>query len=228
MTADRIYVELSELRDRVPRLDDALAGGTPRRWAERDLTPAERARLDYQAIQDRAAKDANLRRGFSALGEARAPLSIYVLDAMVTIEAGVVAIETTVCEWLTLTPLAGATTHQRITRLIGLLGRIEALDELAAWVDTEAARLNRYARSALGDTEPVHKIRARCPICDAMSLRAFPERELVVCCNDECRCTDQACACNRERPRRHRWPYAQWPWLAQVLNDELIPNMEAS
>lgn len=193
MPGDHIYTSLNELRDRIPRLDDALAGGTPRRWNERDLTDDERERLDAQALQERAYKAWNSTRGFSALGDGRAPLSIAVLDALVSIEAGIVAVERACCEWLGLTPLAGAAPQERITRIIGLLGRIETLDELASWVDTEAARLNRWARGALGDTEPVHKIRARCPVCDAMSLRAFPEREVVICVNDDCRCTDQEC-----------------------------------
>lgn len=224
MSGDHIYTSLSELRDRIPRLDDALPGGTGRRWNERDLTEDERERQDARARQERAYKEWNAKRGFSALGDARAPLDLAVLDAIAGIAGGVIAIETTVCEWLAITPLAGATPQERITRLIGLLSRIEALDELAAWVDTEAARLNRWARRAIGDSEPVHKIRARCPICDAMSLRAFPERETVVCVNDACRCDETGCGCDPEPPRRsrrHRWPYEQWPWLAQVLNNDL-------
>ena len=219
--SDRIYTNLSELRDRLPRLNHALVIGTPRRWNERDLTPAEAERQDAQARADRAANEWNSRLGLTALGASRAPLSVAVLDTMVDIDTRITAMETTACEWLGLTPLAGATGHKRITRIIGLLARIETLDDFAAWVDTEAATLNRKARHALGDSEPVHKIRARCPICDAMSLRAFPERELVLCVNDDCQCTDQACRCNAARPKRHRWLYNEWPWLAQILDRDL-------
>lgn len=221
MSDDRIYANLNELRDRLPRLDHALILGTPRRWNQRDWTPDERERQDAHARADKDAAEWNARLGITALGASRAPLSVSVLDVMVVINAGITGMETTVCEWLGITPLAGATGHQRITRLVGLLGRIEALDDLAAWIDTEAAKLNRQARSALGDVEPVHRIRARCPICDAMSLRAFPERELVTCVNDDCRCTDEACPCNAARPRRHRWVYGEWPWLAQILDRDL-------
>ena len=221
--ADRTYTNLSELRDRLPRLDHALVLGTPRRWNERDWTPAERERQDAQARADKAAAEWNARLGLTALGASRAPLSVAVLDVIVAIDADITSMETSVCEWLDLTPLTGATGHQRITRIIGLLDRIESIGELAAWVDTEAARLNRQARAALGDAEPVHKLRARCPICDAMSLRAFPEREVVICVNDACRCTDDACRCNASRPRRHRWLYAEWPWLAQLLDQDLRP-----
>jgi hypothetical protein len=219
--ADRTYTNLAELRERLPRLDSALPGGTPRRWSQRDLTPAERERHDVQARLDKAARDWNARHGIGAIGASRAPLSVAVLDAKTAINKGIAAIEATVCEWLGLTPLAGATTRERITRIIGLLARIEALDELAAWVDAEAAHLNRQARSVLGDSEPVHRINARCPICDALSLRAFPEREVVICVNDDCRCADDDCRCHADRPRRHRWVYAEWPWLAQLLDREL-------
>jgi hypothetical protein len=219
--ADRTYTNLAELRDRLPRLDAALPGGTPRRWNQRDLTPAERDRQDAAARLDKAARDFNARLGISALGASRAPLSVAVLDATTAITTGVKTMEATVCEWLGLTPLAGATTRERITRIIGLLARIETLDELAVWVDAEAARLNRQARTVLGDTEPVHRLDARCPICDARSLRAFPEREVVICVNDDCRCTDESCRCNATRPRRHRWLYAEWPWLAQLLDRDL-------
>lgn len=221
MAADRIYPSLAELRDRLPRLDSALSGGTPRRWSQRDLTSAERERQDAQARLDKHARDWNARLGIGALGAGRAPLSVAVLDAKTAITAGVTAIEETVCAWLGINPLVGATTRECITRIISLLGRIEALDELARWVDTEAARLNRQARAVLGDSEPVHRINARCPICDARSLRAFPEREVVICVNDECRCTDEGCRCNGTRPGRHRWAYAEWPWLAQLLDRDL-------
>ncbi|MEV7969016.1 hypothetical protein AB0O34_23940 [Sphaerisporangium sp. NPDC088356] len=70
---------------------------------------------------------------------------------------------------------------------------------------------------ALGDTEPVHRLDARCPICDARSLRALPDRELVVCVNGSCQCGDDECGCHYERPRRHQWDYDEWPWLAHVL-----------
>lgn len=229
MLGDHIYASLNELRGRLPLLDEALAGGTPRRWTERDLTDAQRERLDAQAFQDRAARAWNTRHGrTTALGDSRAPLALNVLDTVTAIGSGVIAIEKATCEWLGITPLVDAGTGQRITRIIGLIRRIEALEELAIYVDAESARLNRWAGSAIGDTEPVHKIKARCPICDAKSLRAFPHRELVICVNANCVCDQQDCRCTADRPLRHRWPYDQWPWLAQVLNEELTPKQEAS
>lgn len=215
---EKIYGSLGQLRDQLPRLDEALIPGTPRRWTERDLTDTERARQNAAAAEDREAK---ARHGFTALSNARAPLRVDVLDTITTIAAGITAVEIDVCEALGLTPLAGATPHQRLTRLASLVNRIGDDDDLAVMVADETGRLQRHARRALGDSEPVYKIRARCPICDAMSLRSFVERELVICCNDDCRCADPDCACNADRPRRHRWVFADWAWLAQVLSQDL-------
>ncbi|MEV4672183.1 hypothetical protein AB0K34_11075 [Actinomadura sp. NPDC049382] len=232
MTGDDIYSALSELRDRIPRLNVALAGGTPRRWTQRDLTPDERRRRSYQDREDRRAKDANARLGFYGVGDSRAPINLSALDALDAIRKGVPEIEGAVCEWLGLTPLAGASPGQRITRVIGLLRRVETLPELAAYVHTEATRLNRWARSALGEAETVHRLTARCPICGAVSLRVFLEREIVACVNDVCICDDPDCGCDPQpprRPRRHRWPRKQWEILAQILDhDDLTSQQEAS
>lgn len=216
-----LYATLAELRDHLPRLRAAMVPGTAHRWVERDLSAAQRERQDAQALQERAAKELNARRGFTALGDAPAPLDLSALDTLIAIEAGLIAIEAAVVGWLGMTARPDDTARQRITRLIGLIDRITAIEELSEWVEDEAARLHRHARRALGDSEPVHKIRARCPICNALSLRSFTERELVVCCNDQCQCDDQGCGCKKDRPRRHRWNRLEWPWLAQVLDDEL-------
>lgn len=218
---DHLYDTLAALRDQLPRLRDALIPGTPRRWVERTITPAEAARQDARARQEREAKELNARRGFTALGDAAAPLNLSALEALTAIEAGIVLVEATVTRWLGQTPLVGADARQRITRLIGLLDRIQAIDELADTVEAEANRLHRQARRALGDAEQVYRIKARCPICSALSLRSFIERELIICCNDQCQCDDPNCGCQKERPRRHRWPRDQWTWLAQVLDEEL-------
>lgn len=218
---DRMYDTLAGLRDQLPRLRDALQPGTARRWTERDLTASERARQDAQAIAERTAKETNARLGLATLGDSRAPLDVTTLDTLIAIETGLVAIETAVAAWLGMTPRPADTAHQRITRLVGLIDRIEAIEELSEWVYAEVVRLHRHARRALGDVEPVHKIRARCPICSAMSLRSFTEREIVICVNDQCVCDDQGCGCHKDRPRRHRWHRGEWPWLAQILDEEL-------
>lgn len=231
MTGDRIYESLSELRDRIPRLNDALASGTRRRWTQRDLPPELRRRQDHQAREDRNAKDTNARRGLYGVGDSRAPINLSALDARDAIRKSVPDLERAVCEWLGLTPLDRAEPTQRITRIIGLLRRIETYPELTEYVDTEAARLNRWARSALGEAEPVHRLNARCPVCQAMSLRAFTERELIVCVNDSCVCDDPDCGCAPippRRPRRHRWHRKQWEILAQILDNDSLRGEVAS
>ncbi len=221
MNIDRTHAALAELRDALPLLDEALLPGTPRRWSQRELTGDQRARMDALARAERETKHTNLARGLKALGDGRAPLPLDVLDTITGITTSPTELEEAVCERLGLTPRAGASTDQRLADLQVLLGRIAEHDDLADHVTDEAHRMRRQARRALGDTEPVHRLTARCPICDALSLRALPEREVIVCANTECRCATEDCPCNADRPRRHQWPYDQWPWLAQILTNPL-------
>lgn len=217
--SDRTYEHLAALRDALPHLNEALIPGTPRRWAERDLTHEQRDSMNRRAVDEREAKMANLARGLKTLGDGKAPLRLDVLDAMADIAAGVAELEDAACDQLGITTLSKASTFNRITRLIGLLDRIDLLETLAEHVHTEALRLRRLASRAIDDAEVVRKLKFRCHICDANSMRAFPERELVVCVNSECRCDDDGCPCQWERPQRHRWPYEQWPWLAGLLRE---------
>ncbi|MCG5220283.1 hypothetical protein [Streptosporangium sp. KLBMP 9127] len=221
MTIDHTYQALATVRDALPALEDALAPGTPRRWSQRDLTPDQRGQMDALARLERDAKEGNLAQGIKALGTGRAPLDLAVLDALAVITVGVAELEAAVADRLGLTPLHRASTAARITRIIGLLDRIAVQDDLAGHVEAEAVRLARSARRALGDTEPVHQLDARCPVCDSRSLRAFPERGLVMCVNASCQCTDVECLCHHPRPRRHWWPANEWPLLARVLRDDL-------
>ncbi|MFD8531516.1 hypothetical protein ACFV0L_29260 [Streptosporangium canum] len=219
--ASRVYEHLAALRGQIPALRLALIPGTARRWAQRDLTPIQRHRMDMLARAEREAKTLNLSQGIKSLGSGRAPLNLDVLAALADIEACVVDLEAAICERLGTTPLAGATTAERISRFVGLLDRIAAHEVLAEHVEAEAVRLHRQASRALGDTEPVRRLDARCPICGARSLRALPDREVVVCVNTVCRCADDDCPCNATTSRRHCWPYAEWGWLAEILDDEL-------
>lgn len=210
-----MYEALSELRSRLPLLRESLIPGTPRRWSQLDLSPEalmHRAELDRQERDERAQ---NIALGIAVLGSSPAPLRLEVLDTEAVISEGVSVLEVTVCQWLGITPLASATPADVITRLVGLLDRIAALDELADYVLDEARRLNRRAAAALGDTEPVNRIDGRCPVCRAKSLRAFPEREVVACANSGCRCGDEACPC--ADGRRHVWAFDRWADLAELL-----------
>ena len=214
---DRTYRSLDTLRSSLPDLRDALLPGSRRRWAQLDLTPEQRARLDHLAREERAAKEETLRRGLSVPGSSPAPLRVDVLDTITEIDTSVTGIESLLCEWFGLTPLAGATTADRITRAVTLLDRVAAHDELADWLDQEARRLLRLARRALDDSEPVRRLDARCPHCSARSLRALPDREVIVCVNTACRCAEAECECHADRPGRHRWVFAEWPELADQL-----------
>ncbi|MEV4245243.1 hypothetical protein AB0J63_17735 [Streptosporangium canum] len=218
-TTDAIYEHLTALRAALPDLDEALIPGTPRRWSERDLTPEQRARQDKLAVAERDAKAANLARGIKTLGDGKAPLNLAVLDAAADITAGVAELEDAVCERLGITPLVGATTAERISRIIGLLDRVALHEDLAEHVHTEASRLRRAASRALGDSEPIVKLKARCTICRSLSLRAFPERAVVACVDETCRCDNEDCPCGWERPQRHTWPFDTWPWLADHLEE---------
>lgn len=113
-----------------------------------------------------------------------------------------------------------------LQRALPALDRDEHAD-LLTHLMKETGRAARVLRSALGDTEQVAPIKAPCPICDAMSLRAFPERDVVVCVNDGCTCTSEACAyC--PKGRRHRWPRDDWDRLALVLGVDPNPCADGS
>ncbi|MFI6732097.1 hypothetical protein ACIBI9_04120 [Nonomuraea sp. NPDC050451] len=221
MTTDRAYEALDAVRRALPELDAALVPGTRRRWSQHDLTPEQRDRMDTLARAERVDRVANAARGIIALGDGRAPLDLGVLVTLDDITLSITELEAAACDRIGITPLAGASTVERIGRLVGLLDRIAAHDDLAEHVEAEAVRLSRSASRALGDAEPIHRLDARCPVCDARSLRAFPEREVVLCINSACQCDHEDCPCHRDRPIRHRWHFGEWPWLAQVLADDL-------
>lgn len=217
MNTDRVYAALDGIRTALPALEDALIPGTPRRWTQHDISDEQRARMDALARAERDAKAENLARGIKSLGDGRAPLSLDVLDVMADIAVSVADLEDATCDRLGLTRLAGASTAARLTRLIGLLNRVESHPDLSEHVEDEACRMHRQVRRALGESEPVHRIDARCPICSARSLRVFADRELICCVNAACRCSNQPCGCNAEHPRRHRWPLTDWDNLAATL-----------
>ncbi|MFG1683522.1 hypothetical protein ACGFNP_25360 [Nonomuraea sp. NPDC049269] len=223
--SQRTYEHLAALRDALQYLNDALVPGTPRRWAERDLTAEQRASMDRRAVEEREAKLVNLASGIKALGDGRAPLRLDVLDIMADIAVSLPDLEEAVCEQLGLTPLERATTAERILRLVNLLDRIDLYEDLAEHVHAEALRLRWQVAKAIGDVEQIRKLKFRCHICDANSMRAFPERELIICVNGDCRCNADDCPCQWERPVRHRWTFNEWPWLATLL-DEGIGDAE--
>lgn len=218
---DRTHAALDALRTRLPALREVLVPGTRLRWQQRDSTPAQRARMDAVARDDRHAKEINLTRGIKAIGASAAPLRIDVLDTIDSVDSGVIEIEATICEWFGLTPLDYSTTSARITRVIGLLGRVSEHKELADFIDLQARVLNRLAGHAIGDEEPVYRLDARCPHCNARALRALPDRESIVCVNGSCRCDDAGCRCHELHPKKHVWLYTEWEHLATIIPSDV-------
>lgn len=218
MNLARTHDALAGIRTGLPLLPDLLPPGTPRRWNEHDMSPEQRARMDALARVERDAKALNVALGIKSLGDGKAPLRLDVLDVIHDVEASVADLEAAVCDRLSLDVRDSATTDQRLEDLQVLLGRICEHEDLAEHVEHEAFRMHRQVRRGLGEHEPVHQLAGvRCPTCGALSVRAFMDRELFVCANSACRCTDQDCGCNAERPRRHRWHFSEWPELAHEM-----------
>lgn len=220
LKAELTYAHLAAIRGYLPELDRALIPSNQRRrhWNQRELSPEQRAVMDAQVVAERAAKEVNLAQGLKALGNAPAPVNLNVLDTRNHITLAVAELESATCDRLGLTESTTSPAEQ-ITRLIGLLDRIALLDDLADHVHQEATRLRQAARIALGEAEPVVRLTARCIICQSLSLRAYPERFTVACVDTTCRCDDEECGCQRDKPQRHVWPFERWPWLAANLRD---------
>lgn len=180
------------------------------------MSDVQRSHLDAVARAERAVKLHNMTNGIATPGHSPAPLRLDVLYAEQLITEGIAEAESAVCEWLGITPTAGAHTAKRIGRIIRLLDRIAALDELARWLEAEAVRLDRLAARALDDAEDVRRLDVRCPYCSARSLRAFFDLEMVACVNPGCRCADPGCECQSGLGKRHIWLFDQWPELAKA------------
>lgn len=215
---DKTYSELAAIRGGLPLLSEAMIPGTPRRWVERDLSAIELARQGAEHRAERIERLTNLAKGLRPTGNSKAPINLAVLDTQVDVEMSVRELEEAVCERLGLTVLEAVSTADRITRLIGLLDRVSQYEDLADHVFCEARRLSRQIRQALGNAEPVHKLRGRCPHCGSKSIRAFTEREIIMCINPTCACTDDDCVCQDDRPGRHIWAFDVWPTLAEELD----------
>ncbi|MFV5992419.1 hypothetical protein ACNPQM_08190 [Streptomyces sp. NPDC056231] len=129
------------------------------------------------------------RRGSAPTGGTVAPVRIYVSDAIRDITDGVVELEEAVRERLGLRPVVAAPVPVRLRRLAGLLEHIGHDADLAAHVEAETRRMARRCARVLGDPEQLVRVAGRCPACDSVSLRAFPERATVMCVNPACRHT---------------------------------------
>ncbi|MCF6525487.1 hypothetical protein HOY81_20770 [Streptomyces sp. JJ36] len=135
-----------------------------------------------------------------------APLRLHVSDALRDVTDGVVELEEAVRDRLGLGRPRQAPVPERLDRLLALLDRTAAHPVLAEHVHAEARRMARRCARTLGDTEPMAPVAGRCPWCASVSLRALPERALVMCINPGCRCDDPGCDCFTEPAHRHVWP----------------------
>lgn len=214
---DRTYEALNALRDRLPLLREEIMPGTPRRWNQFEISPETQARMNELARAERLERASNAARGIKPMGASPAPLNLNVLNTEMETHAGIRDVEREVCAWLGMTPMPSLTPAEVVTRIIGLLGRVESLPDLAEWVMHQVQEMNFRAARALGDVEPLHRISGRCPFCRARSLRALPERGVVACTNPACRCADEGCHCHSGRC--HTWTLPGWEGLANMLEE---------
>ncbi|WP_234312045.1 hypothetical protein [Streptomyces griseus] len=150
------------------------------------------------------------RHGLTAPGHSAAPLRLHISDTIRDITDGVVELEEAVRDRLGLPRPRRVTVPERLRRIAALLDDIAVDPVLAAHVRDEARRMARRCARALGDTETVVRMSGRCPWCDSVSLRAFPDRAAVLCVNPACRCADPHCGCRDDPAYRHTWTEGEW------------------
>lgn len=181
------------------------------------LPPEVRVRLAAEAAEDRAAALWNAQRGLAGAGPGVAPLRLSVLDTDLDVTATLAELEEAVHDRLGLPGPRNADVPTRLIRLLRLLDDVARDADLAEHVLAELRRMDRRCARVLGDTEPIRRIRPRCPLCDSVSLRAFTARHVVLCVNPGCRCEDEGCACHHAPGARHRWERAEWEDLAVLV-----------
>lgn len=150
-------------------------------------------------------------RGSASSGGGAAPMRIFISDTIRDIADGVTELEEAVRERLGLRPARPVPVPDRLRRIAGLLDRIDQDPALSAHVRDETRRMARRCARALGDPEQIVRIPGRCPFCDSVSLRAFPERGTVLCANPACRCPDDTCPCGDTPAFRHGWTATDLP-----------------
>ncbi|MGW1715627.1 hypothetical protein [Streptomyces sp. NPDC002156] len=204
------------LAQQFPELYEELAPGRGRTPGRRGRTaPAPTAELGARLRQER--EEALLlqqHHGLAVPGHRTAPLRLHISDTIRDIADGVVELEEAVHDRLGLPRPDRAPVPERLRRIGALLDEIATDPVLAVHVRDEARRLARRCARALGDSEIVVRVSGRCRWCDSVSLRAFPDRQAVLCINPACRCTAPDCDCHHDPGHRHRWPEGEWERVA--------------
>ncbi|MEU1124138.1 hypothetical protein ABZ371_11320 [Streptomyces sp. NPDC005899] len=173
--------------------------------------PAERAARAALSRTEREEALRNEQRGLAVPGHSAAPVRLHVSDALRDISDGVVELEEALLGRLGSGRPRRAPVPERLTRITGLLGHTAADPTLARHARDELRRMARRCARALGETETMVRLPGRCPWCDSVSLRAFPDREAVLCVNPGCRCGDEGCDCVSDPAFRHLWEGDAWP-----------------
>ncbi|MEV4941215.1 hypothetical protein [Streptomyces zaomyceticus] len=194
-----------------PELAEELAPG---RRGPAGSAPAPAARDEQIREERREALLLQQRHGLAVPGHGAAPIRLHVSDAIRDITDGVVELEEAVCARLALPRPPRAGVIDRLRRIVGLLDAIASDPDLARHVRDEIRRMARRCARTLGDSETVVRVAGRCPWCDSVSLRAFPDRRAVLCVNPACVCTDGMCGCQDDPAYRHLWPEREWAELA--------------
>ncbi|MYR25115.1 hypothetical protein GTW68_02600 [Streptomyces sp. SID4945] len=201
------------LARQLPDLVEELApsAGARPAPAPRAPGPAERAaRVALLAVERAEALRNEQRHGLAVPGHGAAPIRLHVSDALRDIGDGVTELEEALFERLGHGRPRRAPVAERLTRIAALLGRTAADPTLARHARDELRRMARRCARALGETEEMVRLPGRCPWCDSVSLRVFPERDAVLCVNPGCRCADPACDCASDPAFRHLWERAEW------------------
>ncbi|WP_306330085.1 hypothetical protein [Streptomyces venezuelae] len=196
-----------------PELAEELAPGR-RGPAGSAPAPSPAGRDEQLREERREALLLQQRHGLAVPGHAAAPIRLHVSDAIRDITDGVVELEEAVSARLALPRPPRAGVIDRLRRVVGLLDAIGADPDLARHVRDEIRRMARRCARTLGDAETVVRVSGRCPWCDSVSLRAFPDRRAVLCVNPACVCADELCGCQDDPAYRHLWPEREWTELA--------------
>lgn len=201
---------IGTLLQQFPELTVELAPGRDDFTHRAPAAPPPPALADRLREERAEALRLEQRHGLVAPGHSAAPLRLHISDTIRDITDGVVELEEAVRERLGLPRPRRVPVPERLRRIAGLLDAVAADAVLAAHVRDETRRMARRCARALGDTETVVRVSGRCPWCDSVSLRAFPDRGAVLCVNPACRCEEPDCGCHDDPAYRHTWDEGEW------------------